>query len=99
MAKKEFDSKAFKMKFRAFFATLSFLSIMALIFCVIFFKAENIETLKYVLSFLLGSLLTAVITFYFDGNEIQGDNSDNSLTSNEPLLKQGNTSDITEKDS
>ena len=69
---KIFNPVEFKMKFRAFFATLAFVLVMALIFCVAFFEpVADHEIIKYALSFLLGSLLTAVITFYFDGNETQ----------------------------
>ncbi len=73
MKGKRFDPVEFRIKFRAFFATLAFLCTMALIFCAVFLKSTNSELLKYVLSFLMGSLLTAVITFYFDGNENQND--------------------------
>lgn len=72
MKDKPFDPIEFRSKFRAFFASLSFMSIMALIFCAVFFEPVDKDLLKPIISFLLGSLLTVVITFYFDGNENQG---------------------------
>lgn len=67
---KEFDPVAFRMKFRAVLAILAFLAAVA-ICCLAMFSevAAKSEFTGPIIGFLLGTLVSTIITFYYGNAE------------------------------
>ena len=68
--KKEFNPEEFRVKFRAFFAVLGFLS--AVLFLFVSVLSETASASKYtgtILGFMTGTLVTLVFTYYFGNSD------------------------------